>query len=55
LHEYPLAGHGISPPGFPVGTALGGTPAENAHAGANTWIHLILFLNSNLASKSAAH
>ena len=54
LHEYPLAGHGIGPPGFRAGSALGGTPAENARAGADTWAHLILFLDANLGSKSAA-
>ena len=55
LHEYPLAGHGISPPGFRAGTTLGGTAAENARAGADAWMHLVLFLDANLGSKSAAH
>ncbi|HEX7421650.1 MAG TPA: acyl-CoA thioesterase/bile acid-CoA:amino acid N-acyltransferase family protein, partial [Thermoanaerobaculia bacterium] len=54
-HEYPQAGHGISPPGFRSGAVLGGTPAENARAGADAWTHLIIFLDSNLGSKSAAH
>ncbi len=54
-HEYPMAGHGISPPGFRVGTALGGTPAENARAGADAWTHLRMFLDANLGSKSAPH
>lgn len=54
-HEYPLAGHGISPPGFRAGAALGGTPAENARAGADAWTHLIVFLDANLGSKSAVH
>lgn len=55
LHEYPLAGHGIAPPGFRAGSALGGTAVENARAGADAWTHLILFLDANLGSKSAAH
>jgi dienelactone hydrolase len=54
-HEYPQAGHGISPPGFRSGTALGGTLAENARAGADAWTHLIMFLDANLGSNSAAH
>lgn len=55
LYDFPLAGHGMPPPGFPSGAALGGTPGENARAGANAWTHLILFLDANLGSKSAAH
>ena len=55
LHEYSLAGHGIAPPGFRTGATLGGTASENARAGADAWTHLILFLDANLGSKSAAH
>jgi dienelactone hydrolase len=48
LHEYPLAGHTIPPPGFRPNAALGGTPGENARAGADAWRHLIAFLDRTL-------
>lgn len=49
LHEYALAGHFIPPPGFRTNASLGGTAAENARAGADAWIRLTTFLETNLS------
>jgi dienelactone hydrolase len=54
VHEYPIAGHGIPPPGYRTNTPLGGTPAANARAGADAWTRLIGFLQQTLGS-AAAH
>jgi dienelactone hydrolase len=50
VHEYPVAGHGIPPPGYRTNTPLGGTPAANARAGADAWSRLIDFLQETLGS-----
>ena len=42
--EYPLAGHAFLPPGFRVGSTLGGTPAENARASTDAWKRVLKFL-----------
>lgn len=51
VHEYLHAGHVVAPPGYRTGFALGGTPAENARAGADAWFHLLRFLDKNLAPR----
>lgn len=48
LHEYALAGHGIAPPGYRVGFALGGTPSETARASSDAWARLVTFLERSL-------
>jgi dienelactone hydrolase len=53
VHEYPVAGHGIPPPGYRTNTPLGGTPAENARAGADAWTRLIAFLGKALGNPAA--
>jgi dienelactone hydrolase len=53
VHEYPLAGHVIPPPGYRTNSSLGGAPGANAHAGADAWAHLIDFLDKNLGGHRA--
>jgi len=48
LHEYPMAGHGVFPPGAPVTIGLGGTRTGNANASADAWTGLRAFLRANL-------
>jgi dienelactone hydrolase len=57
LHEYPLAGHLIAPPGSRVNWNLGGTPPETAKAGVDAWARALSFLklhlqNANVSSKT---
>jgi hypothetical protein len=53
LWEYPMAGHSMAPRGIGASLTLGGTVSANAHAKADSWSRLRLFLRKHLGEFAA--